>query len=302
MSTKSKLIVIGANSMVGSRFCELAKDLSIIKSDLRGPNSLDITKKDQVESFFKKHAFDWIILFSAFTDVDAAEKQRNDKTGSCWQINVGGTNNIVKNCRQHGRKLIFISTDFVFDGASGPYNEGDPVGPNLVKVSWYGITKIEAEKVIKSQLTDHIILRISYPYRAKFAGKDDITKRILRLYQKGQLYPMFADQTITPTFIDDLAPAVKLLITKGQRGVFHLASPKLTTQYEFAKTLIATFGGNLDDVKKGSLRQFLLEGSRTPRPLAGGLKTDKITKLGFTPTTWKEGITKIFSQSDGQLI
>lgn len=288
--------------MVGSQFCKLAKDLSIIKSDLRGLNPLDITKKDQVESFFKKHAFDWIILFSAFTDVDAAEKQREDKNGSCWQINVQGTDRIVKNCRQYGRKLIFISTDFVFDGASGPYNESDPVGPNLAKVSWYGITKIEAEKVIKSQLTDHIILRISYPYRAKFAGKDDIAKRILRLYQQGELYPMFADQTITPTFIDDLAPAVKLLVTTDQKGVFHLASPTLTTQYKFAKTLIATFGDSPADVKEGSLKDFLAQPGKTPRPLNGGLKVDKIIKLGFTPTSWQEGIKLIYKQSGGKLL
>lgn len=299
---EDKIAVIGSSSMVGSRFCELAKDLSIIKSDLRGPNPLDITKKDQVESFFKKHAFDWIILFSAFTDVDAAEKQREDKNGSCWQINVEGTQNIVQACQKYGRKLIFISTDFVFDGASGPYNEDDPVGPDFSKVSWYGITKIEAEKVIGGQLADYIILRISYPYRAKFAGKDDIAKRILKLHQKGQLYPMFADQTITPTFIDDLTPAVKLLITTGQSGIFHLASPLPTTQYKFAKTLIAKFGGSPDDVKEGSLREFLLEGSPTPRPLNGGLKVDKITNLGFTPTSWREGIEIIYQQSRGQLL
>lgn len=300
---RTKIGIIGSSSMVGSRFCELAKnDYQLVKADLRGKISLDITSKASVANFFKNYEFQWLILFSAFTDVDQAQKQQGNKNASCWQINVGGTSYIIQACRQYSRKLIFISTDFVFDGASGPYNELDPTGPNLGKVSWYGITKIEAEKAIESKLADYIILRISYPYRAKFAGKDDLAKRILRLYQKGQLYPMFTDQTITPTFIDDLAPAVKLLITKGQKGIFHLTSPMPTTQYKFAKTLIATFGGNPDDVKGGSLRQFLAQGAKTPRPLAGGLGVDKIKKVGFTPTNWQEGIKIIYQQSGGRLI
>lgn len=299
---KDKIAVIGSSSMVGSRFCQLTRDFNLAKADLHSSVSCDITATSSVEDFFKNYKFSQVILFSAFTDVDEAEKQREDKNGSCWQINVEGTENIVQACQKYGRKLIFISTDFVFDGTKGPYNENDLTGSNLARVSWYGITKIEAEKTITNRLDNYIILRIAYPYRSKFAGKDDIAKRILRLYQKGQLYPMFADQTITPTLIDDLTPAVKLLITTDQKGIFHLASPTLTTQYEFAKILIAKFGGNPADVKKGSLAKFLKEPGRTPRPLNGGLKVDKIVKLGFMPTSWQEGIEIIYQQSRGKLI
>src|SRR3989304_3430926 len=209
--------------MVGSRFCELAKqDFDLFRADISGEHIIDITQKDSVNKFFHDNNFEWIILFSAFTDVDAAEKQRNDQSGLCWQINVKGVKNIVDACQSNNRKLIFISTDFVFDGESGPYREDDPIGPNLSKVSWYGITKIEGEKIVQS-LSEFITLRISYPYRADFPQKEDFARNILHKYKDRSLYPMFTDQIITPTFIDDLAPGISILIKKEMRGIIHLA-------------------------------------------------------------------------------
>src|SRR3989344_4748725 len=83
-------------AMVGSRFCELSsKSFSLIKTDLKGDISIDITQRDSVDAFFKNHDFEWLILFSAFTDVDAAEKQRGDKNGLCYLLNVGGTASVV---------------------------------------------------------------------------------------------------------------------------------------------------------------------------------------------------------------
>lgn len=300
---KTKLAVIGSLSMVGSRFCELASsDFGLIRADLHGKISVDITQKDSVYSFFENHSFACLILFSAFTDVDAAEKQRNDKSGSCWKINVDGPKNVAYACQKYHRKLIFISSDFVYDGTKGPYREEDPPGPNFDKVSWYGITKFEAESLIKSLLYDYIILRIAYPYRSQFRGKDDLARRILRLYRQGQLYPLFTDQIITPTFIDDLAPAIDLLLVKKKTGIFHLASPKTTTQYNFAKELITISGGNLENLKKESIKKFLSIPGSTPRPVNGGLKVDKIIKCGFTPTDWTRGIEEIFNQSKGELL
>lgn len=302
MASKAHSVaVIGANSMTGSRFCDLSQ-FNLIKTDLHTDISLDITLKDSINKFFKTRNFDTVILFSAFTDVDAAEKQREDRQATCWQINVEGVKNIVDECYNYAIKLIFVSTDFVFDGENGPYSENDPVGSNLNKVSWYGITKIEAEKTIKNKLSDYIILRISYPYRARFAGKDDIAKRILRLYDEDRLYPLFDDQIITPTFIDDIAPAVDLILTQNQAGIFHLASPKVTTHYEFAKRLLSEFKRNAKKVKKTSVVKFLENSGKTPRPVKGGMKVERIKDLGFEPTDWQKGIEAIFDQSQGKLI
>ena len=261
-----KLLVVGSKSMVGSRFCELATaDFNLVKADLHDHVSVDITRVDSLTSSFKNQKFEWLVLFSAFTDVDGAEEQRNDKNGACWQINVEGVKNVVGACLKYQRKLIFISTDFVFDGTGGPYSENDPMGPDLDKISWYGITKKEAEKIITKALSKFIILRISYPYRGRFGKKDDIAKRVLRLYRGNRLYPMFTDQTITPTFIYDLSPALSLLLAENQTGIFHLASPTATTQYDFAKEVLGVFGEDPGRLRKGSQAEFLKSRTQTEK-------------------------------------
>lgn len=292
---KPKLLVIGSKSMVGSRFCELTENTAdLIQADFGGNIAVDITDSSQVEALLKEHPAKWAILFSAFTDVDGAEEQRNDRFGSCWKINVDGAKNVAEACVKAGIGLIFISTDFVFDGQNGPYSEDTETGPNLDKVSWYGITKIEAEKLV-GQMGKHIIVRITYPYRADFEEKKDFARGILENYQNDTLPPMFSDQETTPTFIDDLAPAILLLISKNQTGNFHIASPEITSPYEFAEKLVETFGMDPSKITEGSLEDFL-KTSRTPRPVKGGLTTDKISALGFTPTSWKSGIKELYDQ------
>lgn len=302
-SPKMTCAVIGASSMVASRFCDLAKNhFDFVKADLSGKIAVDITQEKSVGNFFKNHQFDWVLLFSAFTDVDEAEKQRNDKKGLCWKINVEGVKNVVLECQKNKKKLLYISTDFVFDGSSGPYDEDSPQGGDSDKVSWYGITKLEAEKLIAKNLNEYIILRISYPFRGPFSQKDDQVKRILRLFNAGSLYPMFYDQIITPTFADDVAPAISLLFKKGSRGIFHLASPRTTNQLEFAKKVVEIFGGDPAKLKRGSIVEFLKNPSVTPRPINGGLKVEKLKKLGFMPTDWEKAIEAVFLQSRGKLI
>ena len=289
--------VIGAGSMVGSRFCELSK-LVITPGDF--PN-IDITQKESISYFFK-NPFEWAILFSAYTAVDEAEKQRDDKNGSCWQINVVGLTNVVEACLARNKKLIFISTEFVFDGTSGPYPEIESTGQDKAKMGWYGITKLEGEKTIKARLENFLIVRITYPYRGTFGGKPDFAKKILQKYKEGTLYPMFDDQIWTPTFIDDVAPAIDLLVTSGRSGIYHIASPKVTTPYRFAQELVTVLGLGPEKVEKGSLREFLKRPGTTPRPAKGGLKVGKIVKEGFVPTSWQAGIREIYKQSKGQLI
>ena len=302
-SPNTTCAVIGSSSMVASRFCDLSKNhFNLVEGDLSGKIAVDITQEKSVSDFFKNHKFDWILLFSAFTDVDEAEEQRDSKSGLCWKINVEGVKNVVAECKKNKKNLLFISTDFVFDGTGGPYDEDSPQGGDLNKVSWYGITKLEAEKLICENLKTFIILRIAYPYRARFEAKDDLVKKVLRLYESDNLYPMFYDQTITPTFIDDIAPAVSFLINKKESGIYHLASPRATNQFEFAKKVLEIFKKDANKVKKASIADFLKNSSSTPRPIKGGLKVEKLKKLGFVPTDWEKGLEIVHLQSNGRLI
>lgn len=291
------IAVIGANSMTGSRFCDMAQSkYQLIKTEISGSIPLDITNKKDVDIFFETQNFEYAIVFSAFTDVDAAELQRNNKEGSCWQINVNGIENITNAAEKNKKRLIVFSTDFVFDGSCGPYSEVDPIGPNLEKVSWYGITKIKSEKIVLSANNKNIILRISYPYRADYQPKEDFARGILRKFREKKLHKMFSDQTISPTFIDDIYPAIHLIISKNLKGIFHIASPEITTPFDFAKQLIDYSGGNTNEIQKGSLAEFLKQPKSTPRPVLGGMKVDKIISLGFTPTSYKVGLKTFIKQ------
>lgn len=295
--------IIGANSMLGSRFCIQAEgEFDLVKSNQNDQIAVDITDRESVDDFFKNHSFDWAILFSGYTDVDGAENQRNDKKGSCWQINVEGVKNVADAAKVSGRGLIFISTAFIFDGKDGPYDENTTTCGDLEKISWYGISKIEAEKYLQSTLQNQITLRIDYPYLAKAENKEDLAKRIWRMYKENKLYPMFNDQFFNPTFADDIYSSLSLLLKKNELGIFHVASPELTTHFDFATELIKVFGGDPRVVKSTSIIDFLKKPGRTPRPVKGGLNVDKITRFGFTPTGWREGIRKIYEQSEGKLL
>jgi len=295
--TSEKIAVIGAASMVGSRFCELFKNSqNLIKADLNGQNNIDITSALSVNEFFAKNDFDVAILFSAYTDVDGAEAQRDNKNGSCWQVNVQGLTNVVNSCQKNSKKLIFISTSFVFDGQKGPYKESDPRGGNLEKISWYGITKIKGEEIVEVLKDKYLILRIAYPYRSHFPNKDDFARQILTKFEQGSLYSMFTDQILSPTFIDDVAPAVETLLRTNSSGIFHLGSPDQTNPYDFAYELLKVYGKDPSQLKKGSLTEFMKGEGRTPRPVNSAMICDKIEKLGFKPTSWKEGIEKMHFQ------
>ncbi len=288
--------------MVGSRFCDLTKNIKLIKADLNGELKVDLTKPDSLQVFFKENEFHAVILFSAFTDVDQAEIQRGDTRGIAWKINVDGVKNIVDLCKSTKRKLIFISTDFVFDGQKGPYSEDQEKAKDSENVSWYGFTKIKAEQFIEENITDYLIVRISYPYRGPFKEKEDFAKQILKKYQENSLYPMFFDQKLTPTFVDDLAAVIDFLLKNDLKGIYHVASPKVTTPYEFALKLLNKFVGKTLYLKKGSIKDILGGSKATPRPIFGGLKTDKIRQLGLLPTPFDLGIDKIYDQSNGKLI
>ena len=290
--------IIGSGSMVASQACsQFEKDgTNLVKADLNGLIKIDITNPDSVEAFFNENNFDYAVLFSAFTDVNGAEKQRDDKEGICWKINVEGLKNVADATYKFNKKLIFFSTDFIFDGTSGPYLEDDPVGTDMQKVGWYSKTKIEGENYIKENMKpeDFLIIRISFPFSGKDVGKEDFALKTVNLHKSGSLYPMYDDQIITPTFIPDIAPALTALIEADKSGIFHLASPETTTPYDFSKYLLSKFEGKDIEVEKGSLQKQLDEGG-IPRPLKSGLKTDKIEQV-FKPTTWQEAIDKLIPE------
>ncbi len=297
---KTKILVIGASGLIGSRFTELYSN----SGQLLTPNEkkLDITDSSSIERFIRGNFdIDVIVNFAAFTDVAGAEKERGKEKGLAWKLNVESAENIAKIAKKYNIFLIHISTDFVFLGTKdnpGPYKEDARLPRFSKKISWYGWTKLEGERVVRKNQPYSAIVRIVYPFRAaKYNLKSDFARTIVDLYKKKKLYPLFADQIITPLFVDDLAePLIKLLNIR-KPGIYHVASSDSCSYYEFGESLLRKIYGKKDLPEKGSLVEFLKVPGRNRRPVRGGLSTARTQKeLGLKFRSWKRMIDDFVDQ------
>lgn len=296
-----KVLVIGASGLVGSRFVDLAKDkLEIVGIDEK---TLDITDKIAVEKYFLENRFDTVVNFAAYTNVDGAEKEKNNEDGLCYRLNVVGPKNLAEYCNKNNIFLVHISTDFVFFGSEeipGPYDEDSILPSSSTGISWYGWTKNLAEKVIKSTSKKYAIIRYGYPFTAtNYELKLDWARNLIKLYKEQKLYPFFDDQIYTILFIDDLVDPLVKIINNELIGVFHIASSDSATPFEVSKYLLDKYSGTDVELQKGSMVEFLKAKGRTPRPRLGGLKTEKTQeRLGMKFKTWKEMINQFLDLHD----
>ncbi len=295
-----KILVLGADGLVGSRFTDLYhKETPTITPKVE---ELDITNKKAVEVYFEtyKNEFHSVINFAAFTDVDGAEKEKGNEKGVVYLVNTVGAQNLAEASKAFDKYFIHISTDFVFPGTEeypGPYPEDAKLPDKGEDLTWYGWTKLVGEKRVRQVNKNASIVRISYPYRAQFAGKLDYARKILSLYDEGGLYPMFSDQKITPTFIDEAAKVFYLLLEEKKAGTYHIASCDITTPFSFAGYVLEKARGVKGVVKEGSMKEFLKVPGRPPRSRLGGLSNEKTRKeLGITLMTWREAVEEFVSQ------
>ena len=271
---KIPVLGTGLNGLVGSRFVkDFADKYEFDNLDLRDPHRpVDITNEAQIMEILENSPAEFIIHFAAFTNVTAAWEQSGDKNGICYQVNVKGTENIIKACQATGKHLIHISTAYVFDGKKdGLYTEEDQVNP----IEWYGETKMLAEKAIQeAKNLKWTILRIDQPFRSDTFEKVDTAHRIIEGIKSEKLYPQFTDHYFGPTFIDDFAKILDFFIRTGETGLFNASSGEKWTDYDFAKLINDSLELGFD-VKKGSLTEYL---ENTNRPYQRNTALD-ISKL-----------------------
>ncbi len=181
------ILILGGSSMVGSRFVDLYSSPEKLLTPRK--IELDITDKEAVQRYLREKKPATLIIFSAFTNVNDAEKERGEKEGSCWQTNVVGIENVLNAIDPEKTDLIYFSTDYVFSGRPddpGPYKEDHKPESDSDKLTWYGFTKAEGERRIRSKLGDNAtIVRIISPVRAKFPEKLDYLRNFLRAYDLG---------------------------------------------------------------------------------------------------------------------
>lgn len=296
-----KILVTGSTGLVGSRFVELYSN----KYEFITPSypEFDLTNKESIEKLFKENTPDVVVHLAAYTNVSEAENQRDNKDGDSWKINVEGTKNLVSFINPQKTYFIHISTDYVFPGSKenpGPYSEESLPETDSNKVTWYGYSKAEAEREVNKVLgEDKTILRIIYPVRAKYDLKADYLRKPLSLFDQGKLYPMFTDQQVSISFIDEVALVLEKLIDEKIYGNFHCCSRDTSTPFDLINYLIEKARGVKNAVKPATLDEFIKNtGSSEVRyPKFGGLKTEKTQKtLGLKFSSWKEIIDRLVEQ------
>jgi len=193
---KGKILITGAEGMLGSAIAiKAAQDYEVCATDFK---DLDITERDKVRAHLKEIRPHLVIHAAAYTDVDGCEKNPQ----VAYRVNVEGTKNIAEASQEVNAKLIFISTDYVFDGnKKTPYTEEDAANPLGV----YGKTKLEAEKAVSNLVPQHLIIRSSFLFGK---GKKGFVEAILEQAKKNKTVKVVCDKFGSPTYANDLAEAI----------------------------------------------------------------------------------------------
>ncbi|MBI4098087.1 MAG: SDR family oxidoreductase [Candidatus Levybacteria bacterium] len=289
---KPKIIGFGLNGLIGSRIVELLSDKYEFIS-LGRSTGVDITDPESLTKIKEFPGANFVLHLAAKTDVDGCEEDKNlGEEGEAWKVNVEGSKNVAQICRESGKKLIYISTDFVFDGRK---SEGEKYGENDYPnpINWYGKTKYGGERAVAESGADYITLRLAYPYRASEAKKD-FFRTILESLGQGVEIKAVTDHIFCPTFIDDIASALDKLIENDATGIYHVVGADALTPYEAAFKIAEIFGLDKSLVDKTTRVEFFA--NRAPRPYNLGLKNDKITGLGVRMRGFEEGLLEVKKQ------
>jgi dTDP-4-dehydrorhamnose reductase len=288
-------LVIGASGLVGRRLmaglgqCGSAATGTYASHPAPGLRHLDISDPAQVAAALAELQPSRIYLSAALTHVDYCE----DHPEVARRINVIGARNVAEEARRRGAKLVFYSSEYIFDGADGPYDEDAKANP----LSVYGRAKLEAEQVIRDILEDALILRTT----VVFGWDRDSKNFAMQIYdrvQKGLEMTIPDDQLGTPTWADYLSEVSLRLVKKEVSGVVNVAGKDTVPRTEFARALVRLFGGEPERViavTTASLKQ------KAERPLRGGLRTGKLRALlGEAPISLEEALAglKLHLQRD----
>jgi dTDP-4-dehydrorhamnose reductase len=294
-----KILITGANGFLGYYLAEqlLRKGYHVIatgKGECRLPFSespnfqyqeMDFTDPFSIHDAFEKTKPAVIIHAGAISKPDECELDQV----KAYLVNVEGTVQLLINAADIRSFFIFLSTDFVFDGERGMYEENDIPNP----VNYYGKTKLEAEEAVKEYESDWAIVRTVLVYGKNHSGQNNILKIIKEKLERKELYNVVDDQVRTPTYVEDLAKGIVMIIEKRATGIFHLSGQDILTPYQMAIKTADYLNLDSSHLKKVTAASF---SQPAKRPLKTGFIIDKARKeLGFKPLSFKEALKKTFS-------
>jgi dTDP-4-dehydrorhamnose reductase len=277
--------------MVGATIVELLQDRYYFQN-LSLEVGVDITDPKAVDSYVRESEAEWVIHLAAKTQVDEAETERSlGEESPTWKVNVGATKILVDTCRNYSKKLLYISTDFVFPGGNQIFNETDTPQP----IGWYAETKYLGEEAVKTLGNDGLIVRIAFPYGAVDGPKKDFVAKFRQLFSDNQSITAPTDQIITPTYIPDIAAAIDLLIQQNQQGIVHVVGSQSLSSYQAALSVAESFGFSTNLVQPTTAAEYYQHKAKRATELR--ISNQKLCQLGVTPLTFVEGITRLKAEA-----
>lgn len=289
-----KILVTGSNGLLGQKITEnvLANSRATLVATSKGHNrypikdgyqyaELDICNAVQVKQVLKKHRPDVVINTAAITNVDGCENSKEQ----CWALNVEAVKNLLSCCEQLDIQLIHLSTDFIFDGENGPYSEDDEPHP----LSYYGVTKLEAEKLLQASACRWAILRTIIVYGIVHdMSRTNIVLWAKNALDKGDPINVVSDQWRMPTLAEDLAECCLLAAEKEATGIYHASGKDMMSITELVGQVADFWGLNkllINPISSKTLNQT------AKRPKRTGFILDKtIRELGYNPRSFEEGL------------
>lgn len=297
------VLVTGSNGLLGQKITEqvLADNSVNLIATNRGGNkypiadgyvyeTMDILDPKQVKAVLEKYLPHALIHTAAMTNVDTCH-ENND---ACWQLNVEATQNLASLCESMGIHFIYVSTDFVFDGLTGPYKESDAPKP----VSFYGESKLAAEHITQKMKGDWAIIRTILVYGIlKDMSRSNIVLWAKGALEKGNPINVVNDQWRMPTLAEDLAKACLLAVEHRAKGIYHISGKDMMTIADLVRK-VADFWG-LDKTLINEISSDSL-GQEAKRPKKTGFILDKaMTDLNYQPHSFEEGLELVRRQLSG---
>ncbi len=284
-----KVLITGANGFIASHLIDQWKNdpetdvLATGKGPCRLPfdipyRQLDITRPEEVKSVVRAFCPDLVVHLAAISSVDACEANPD----RCRQINVVATKHLLNTAGMCGAFFLFVSTDFVFRGDKKEYNETDVPAP----VSEYGRSKYEAEQAVRQAAVCSAILRPVLVYGNSLTqGRSNFYLWVKRSLEKGEIIRVVNDQWRTPTFVTDVAGAIRKLAVEQRSGIFHVSGKKCLSVYEFARLIARKSGLPESNIQPVSSDE--VEGARL-RPAATCFRQ---LKLDISPLSPEEALS-----------
>ncbi len=295
-----RILITGSNGLLGQKLVSLLSQDSEVEliATARGENRLleteryvyhamDITNRDEVLRVFELIKPQIVIHTAAMTNVDQCETDKEN----CWQQNVNALEYLIEGSKIHNSFLLHLSTDFIFDGKTGPYNETAMANP----ISFYGWSKLAAEKLVENSGLKWAIARTVLVYGiAQDMSRSNIILWVKKSLEEGKSIKVVNDQWRTPTLAEDLAEGCALIAKKQAEGIFNISGKDFLNPSQMACKTADYFGLDKSLIQEVDCSMF---SQTAKRPATTGFHITKAKEiLGYNPKSFDEGIALLAEQ------